>query len=642
MTQPPVDLASIFLGPKGENADVFERLLLEAFRDHVFWRRNFHPEDGFQVQEADRHDPAYQRSVSVLSQELMGLLAELKAGVPFFSPRYIGHMNGELTMASLVGYFAAMLYNPNNVAAEASPVTSRMELEVADQLARMIGYDPQRQWGHLTSGGTIANFEALWVARNVKYLPVALRWAARENGSAIPIHLPTGEEAEIGELDLWQLLNIESDAALDAMDAFVRSEAGAGEGGPREMVGRHSLAGLGYQEFGRRLAAEFGNALPPGIVLVSSTAHYSWEKICRALGIGSAQLEQLPVDDRFRMDVDALSERLRAAAAQRQPIIACVSVLGTTEESAVDRLDLIAAVRETAARATGMAFHLHADAAWGGYAAAITRAAGGRRRSYAEAVRDSASGGWPSEAVFDALCALSATDSTTIDPHKLGGVPYPAGAVAFRDRRVRDLVAVEAPYLFHGATNEWAYIGRYILEGSKPGAAAAGVWMSHQVLPLDASGYGRVVAGAAGGALALHRRLARGDWGEFRIVPLPEPDLNIVCFAIGHPRLKTLAEVNAFVDRIYRRMSAGEGRAARELDFYVTRTKLRVAQYGEAAMPLVRALGFEREEYHEAGGLSVIRCTVMDPFLVERRGRTDLIERFAEVLADELQREIDG
>ena len=39
----PVDLASIFLGPKGENADVFERLLLEAFRDHVFWRRNFHP-----------------------------------------------------------------------------------------------------------------------------------------------------------------------------------------------------------------------------------------------------------------------------------------------------------------------------------------------------------------------------------------------------------------------------------------------------------------------------------------------------------------------------------------------------------------------------------------------------------------------
>ena len=44
----------------------------------------------------------------------MGLLAELKGDVPFFSPRYMGHMISEQTMASLVGYFATMLYNPNN------------------------------------------------------------------------------------------------------------------------------------------------------------------------------------------------------------------------------------------------------------------------------------------------------------------------------------------------------------------------------------------------------------------------------------------------------------------------------------------------------------------------------------------------
>ena len=149
----PLDLASVFLGPKGENADVFERLLLEAFRDHVFWRRNFHPEDGFHVAEADKLRPEYQHAISTLSQELMGLLGELKAGVPFFSPRYIGHMTSDLTMASLIGWFATMLYNPNNVAAEASPVTTRMELEVAAQLARMIGYDRDAQWGHLTSGG---------------------------------------------------------------------------------------------------------------------------------------------------------------------------------------------------------------------------------------------------------------------------------------------------------------------------------------------------------------------------------------------------------------------------------------------------------------------------------------------------------
>ena len=39
------ELAPYFLGPYGENNDFFEKTLLELVRDHVFWRRNFHPED---------------------------------------------------------------------------------------------------------------------------------------------------------------------------------------------------------------------------------------------------------------------------------------------------------------------------------------------------------------------------------------------------------------------------------------------------------------------------------------------------------------------------------------------------------------------------------------------------------------------
>jgi hypothetical protein len=29
-----------FLGPKGENADILERLIVEAVRNQVYWRRN--------------------------------------------------------------------------------------------------------------------------------------------------------------------------------------------------------------------------------------------------------------------------------------------------------------------------------------------------------------------------------------------------------------------------------------------------------------------------------------------------------------------------------------------------------------------------------------------------------------------------
>ncbi len=463
----PLDLASIFLGPKGENADYFERLLLEALRDHVFWRRNFHPEDGFLVGDRGKRSDAYQRSLAVLSEELLNLLGELKAGVPFFSPRYIGHMNSDLTMASLIGYFATMLYNPNNVAAEASPVTTRMELEVGRQLAEMIGYPVETHWGHLTSGGTVANFEALWAARNVKYLPVALRGAARSLGlDDLEVALPTGERARLIDLDLWQLLNVETGATLD-LAADLDAAAGSQEAAA-EAVAEHSLARLGYQEYARRLTAAFGNALPDSVVLVPSTAHYSWEKICQSLGIGSHQLVHVPVDRQFRMDAGALEETCHRLARTHHSVIACVAVLGTTEESAVDRVDLIADVRRRLAREHGLAFHLHTDGAWGGYAISVTRDRSGARREHAAALADARPHVWPREGVYRALCAVERTDSTTIDPHKLGFVPYPAGAIVFRDRRVRDLLAVDAPYLFHRGASEWGYIGRFIFEGSKP------------------------------------------------------------------------------------------------------------------------------------------------------------------------------
>jgi hypothetical protein len=95
----PADaLRAWFLGPRGENADLLERLLTEALRDHVFWRRNFHPEDGFTIRELDRRREGYDEAVATLTQELLGLLAELKRGVPFFSGRYKGHMIFEQTM----------------------------------------------------------------------------------------------------------------------------------------------------------------------------------------------------------------------------------------------------------------------------------------------------------------------------------------------------------------------------------------------------------------------------------------------------------------------------------------------------------------------------------------------------------------
>lgn len=86
---------------------------------------------------------------------------------PFFHPRYAGQMLKPPHAVAAAGYLAAMLVNPNNHALDGGPGTSALEVEVVDELRAMLGL-PAPGLGHLTSSGTIANLEALWVARELR------------------------------------------------------------------------------------------------------------------------------------------------------------------------------------------------------------------------------------------------------------------------------------------------------------------------------------------------------------------------------------------------------------------------------------------------------------------------------------------
>lgn len=83
-------------------------------------------------------------------------------------------------MPANLGYICALLYNQNNCAAEASTVTTSFELEVGTDLCVMMGYDRDKSMGHLVTGGTIANIEAIWAARNVKFSPLGLPRALKK------------------------------------------------------------------------------------------------------------------------------------------------------------------------------------------------------------------------------------------------------------------------------------------------------------------------------------------------------------------------------------------------------------------------------------------------------------------------------
>ena len=149
---------------------------------------------------------------------------------PFFSSRYFGHMIWETTIPALVGNFATLLYNPNNCAYEASPYTTLLEIEAMKEFAKMFNYptfltedvDPSQphSWGHLTCGGTIANNEAMWAARNCRFLSLTLRKYVESLSNpsaeviAVTVPLANGQRKELLKLSSWELLNIPNDDAL--------------------------------------------------------------------------------------------------------------------------------------------------------------------------------------------------------------------------------------------------------------------------------------------------------------------------------------------------------------------------------------------------------------------------------------------
>jgi len=98
-----------------------------------------------------------------LAEAFGQLTLRLRDNYPFFHPRYAGQMIKPPHPVAVVGYLAAMLVNPNNHALDGGPATAAMEREVVAALAAMVGFGDHL--GHLTSSGTIANLEALYVAR---------------------------------------------------------------------------------------------------------------------------------------------------------------------------------------------------------------------------------------------------------------------------------------------------------------------------------------------------------------------------------------------------------------------------------------------------------------------------------------------
>jgi glutamate/tyrosine decarboxylase-like PLP-dependent enzyme len=107
-----------------------------------------------------------QSDAAALERILLQTANKLRDNFPYFHPLYAGQMLKPPHPVARLAYALALWLNPNNHALDGGRASSAMEKEAVAELAAMFGW--KKHLGHLCSGGTISNLEALWVAGQLR------------------------------------------------------------------------------------------------------------------------------------------------------------------------------------------------------------------------------------------------------------------------------------------------------------------------------------------------------------------------------------------------------------------------------------------------------------------------------------------
>jgi aromatic-L-amino-acid/L-tryptophan decarboxylase len=245
-------------------------------------------------------------------------------------PRMFGYVASPSAPAGALASLLAAALNSNVTSWRSAPAATEVERTVVGWLAELIGFKcegvNQTCGGLLTSGGSMANLDALFVAHRARSHEFA-RNPSREG--------------------LW-------------------------------------------------------NAGAPMTVYASDQVHLSIPKAADILGIGRGQVRLVPSDERFRVDVRALGERIAADASAGLRPFCVVASAGTVSTGAVDPLAEVARV------ARERDLWLHVDGAYGALAASDAS----------------------KRALFE---GLTQADSVSLDPHKWLYAPLDCGCLIFRE-----------------------------------------------------------------------------------------------------------------------------------------------------------------------------------------------------------------
>ncbi len=216
-------------------------------------------------------------------------------------------------------------------------------------------------------------------------------------------------------------------------------------------------------------------------VIVPVSAHISFDKAADLLNL---KLIRVPLNDLFQMDVTAAEKAITSET------VAIVGIAGTTELGVVDPITELSEI------AMDHGVYLHVDAAFGGFVLPFLKE--------------------PSSDVPEFDFGLPGVRSVTMDPHKMGLAPIPAGGILFRDEATMKRVGKRVPYLAGGETEHTTLLG------TRSGASAVAVWalLKH----LGRKGYTTVVKHC----MKLTQKLSKGVQQINGLNLVTKPTINIV------------------------------------------------------------------------------------------------------------------
>jgi tyrosine decarboxylase/aspartate 1-decarboxylase len=216
-------------------------------------------------------------------------------------------------------------------------------------------------------------------------------------------------------------------------------------------------------------------------VIVPKSCHVSFYKAANLLGL---RVVEAPLRSDYTVDVDFVRRNITNETA------AIVGIAGTTALGAVDPIEELSEV------ALERGVHLHVDAAFGGMVLPFLKELGYKIPEF--------------DFKLNGVCSI------TVDPHKMGLAPIPAGGILFRDEELVQLITFEAPYLAGGGVRS------FTITGTRPGGPIAAVWTLLRVL--GRRGYREIVRKC----MKLTEMLVRGVEGEEGLELLMRPVMNIV------------------------------------------------------------------------------------------------------------------